>query len=71
MGKIIYEYDSNEEKWNIELINNAFNMYCALDEIYNIVRTELKHGQEELSDHIDGILEKILQESAFIQDFDQ
>jgi len=69
MGKVIFEYNNNEDRFDIELAHNAFKMYSALDEIYNIVRLELKHGDDELSDHINQLLERIIQESYFITDF--
>jgi len=70
VGKVIFEFDTDEDKYDISLCHNRHKMYDSVWEIYNIVRSELKHGDEELSDHIDGLLERILDESRFIVDFD-
>lgn len=33
MGKVIFEFDENEEREDIELIVNRLKMSCALDEL--------------------------------------
>ena len=33
MAKVIYEFDENEEKRDIELIVNRYKMICALDKL--------------------------------------
>ncbi|MCK5017459.1 MAG: hypothetical protein KAS32_10365 [Candidatus Peribacteraceae bacterium] len=65
MSKVTYEFDLNEDEYELRLFQFADKMYFSLDIIYNIVRNELKHGDEELSDHIDRLLERI-QEEAYI-----
>lgn len=36
---------------DVRIYQNTVKMHSALLDIYNMVRTELKHGDEELSDH--------------------
>lgn len=59
MAKVTYEFDYYEERELIEMHTNVTQMYSALFDIYNMVRSELKHGDEELSPHIDRLLEDI------------
>ena len=66
MAKIIYELDTEDDEFLLRNIQQANDYYEALRDIYTIVRTELKHGEEELSDHIDGILEEIKGFSAIV-----
>lgn len=66
MGKITFELDVEDDEHKIELYLNSQKMYNALHEIYNLCRSEIKHGDEELSDHIDDLLERIKEESYFV-----
>lgn len=66
MAKFIIELDYYEDKEAIEVHMNAHKYYSALFEIYNLCRSELKHGQEELSQHIDGLLERIKEEAGIV-----
>lgn len=68
MAKVIFEFDYYEDREEVKAIHNIHNTRSALDEIYNLVRNELKHGQEELSDHINELLERIQEEAAIIFD---
>jgi hypothetical protein len=64
MPKVTFEYDLHDDYEELEMHRRCGDMYSALFEIYNMVRTELKHGDEELSDHIDQLLERIKQEAG-------
>ncbi len=62
--KVIYEFDKYEDAEELRKFQKCDEMSCALNEIYQSVRTELKHGDEELSDHIEGLLEDIKEYSG-------
>ena len=53
------EYDFYEEREEISRMINYQDAYSKLNDIYQLVRTELKHGPEEHTDHIDRLLEEI------------
>lgn len=53
------EYDFYEERESISRMINYQEAYGKLDDIYQLVRTELKHGPEEHTDHIERLLEEI------------
>ena len=58
-GKVIFEFDYFENHQEILNILNCGQAYGDLNEIYSLVRTELKHGDEELSTHIENLFERI------------
>ena len=62
------EYDWYEERSEILKMINYQEAYSKLHEVYQICRTELKHGDEELSDHIEKLLERI-QEVTYCEEF--
>lgn len=70
MAKITFEFNIPEENDMVDLIHRAEEMYLALDEIYNATRNELKHGNEELSKHVDALLERIKDRAAFINEME-
>lgn len=41
-GKVTYQYDENEDKYEIDLINNRHKMAYALDELRQLRRTIYK-----------------------------
>lgn len=61
MPKVIFEFDYHEDREELEMFRRCSDMSCALLDIYNEVRNELKHGDEELSNHIDKLLDNIKQ----------
>lgn len=69
MAEVIFKYDPIEDRDELHLHLQASKMYFALDDIYNLVRNELKHGDEEISDHIDRLLERIKVEAGMVHDF--
>ena len=70
MARVLLELDYYEDAEEIKMHLNARRMSCALDEIYNMCRSELKHGQEELSTNIDQLLERIKDEASIVHTFD-
>ena len=63
MPKVIFEFDYYEDREEIDSLRQCSDMGSALHEIYNMVRTKLKHGDEELSDDIENLLERIKEEA--------
>ncbi len=63
MAKVIFEFDYYEDAEELAIFRESPRMATALNEIYNVVRTELKHGDEELSSNINHLLE-IIKESS-------
>lgn len=59
MAKVTFEFDWIEESERVDTFLKSQEMSFAMHEIYHIVRGELKHGEEELSDHVDALFEKI------------
>lgn len=59
------KFNFREDKQDILNMLNADDAYCRLNNIYNLCRTQLKHGDEELSNHIENLLERI-KEIAYI-----
>lgn len=57
--EIKYTFDFFEDREEIKQLVNYGDAYSRLWDICNLVRTELKHGPEEHSDHIDRLLEEI------------
>lgn len=58
-AKVIFEFDYFEHRQEIQDILNCGRAYSDLDEIYNLVRSQLKHGDEELSPNIENLLVQI------------
>ena len=71
MTKITYEFDSDADAFDLSLFQHGNKLYFSLDEIYNLVRNELKHGNEELSDHIEQLLEKIREKAAIVHEMEE
>ena len=56
---ITYTFDLYEDAEDLKNLVGYRDAYSKLFDIYNLVRTELKHGDEELSDHVYRLLEEI------------
>ncbi len=63
MPKVIFEFDYYEDREEIDSLRQCGDMHCALNEIYNLARTQLKHGDEELSQEIENLLERVKEEA--------
>lgn len=59
MGKVIFEFDIWDESEEVLAVVRRHENAAKLNEIYNLCRNELKHGEEELSDNIEELLGKI------------
>ena len=59
MCKVIFEFDSYDDAEELETFQNSVNMSIALSDIYSLVRSELKHGDQILSQQTDKLLEDI------------
>lgn len=57
--EVKFTFDFYEDQEEMKNLMNYRDAYSKLWDIYNLVRTELKHGDEELSDHMDRLLEEI------------
>ena len=57
--EIKFTFDYWEDQEEIKHLLNYKDYYCNLFDIYNLVRSELKHGSEPLSDHIERLLEEV------------
>ena len=68
MANVTFEFDMEEDRDLLRLYLKSDEMYFALDEIYNLVRTELKHGDEKVSDKIERLLDQIKEEASIIHD---
>ena len=68
MGKVTYEFDLCEDRDELKVFQHADEMYGALWEIYNLCRTQLKHG-EEVPDVMVNLLEEIRDLSCVVVDF--
>ena len=66
MAKVIFEFDYYEDKDEIEELRRCSQYSTALYEIYNLSRSQLKHGDEPLSDNIYKLLEEIKQLAGII-----
>jgi hypothetical protein len=66
MAKLVYEFDLDEDSDRVQLFQDAQKLYDALHGIYYKVRMELKHGDEELSPHMENFLQDILDLSGVI-----
>ena len=58
-AKVIFEFDYYENRDEIECVLKCSEAYSDLNEIYNLVRSQLKHGDEELSPKIESLLLQI------------
>lgn len=68
MPKIIYEFDYYEDQELLKDFQRSPDYHSALFDIYNIVRSELKHGEEEKTDHMERLLEEILEMASEVMD---
>ena len=59
MASVKFEMDYFEDSELIEAHMNCMKMASALHDIYEISRGQLKYSEEELSDHIEKLLEEI------------
>ena len=66
MRKATFEYDLPDDENELKLAFYAGELFSALCDIHSMVRNELKHGDEELSDHIERLLEMIKEEASII-----
>lgn len=66
--RIIYEMDSEEDAEIIKGFQNVNKYYFALDQIYDEVRSMLKHGNEPMSDKIEQLLERVKSEAGIIHE---
>lgn len=64
MAKVIFEFDYYEDSCDLEMFRRASEMSESLNVIYNMVRSQLKHGDEKLSSNVEDLLEIILEESG-------
>lgn len=62
---LTFTFDFYEDADEIKKLADYREAYSRLWDIYSLCRTELKHGDEELSDHVDRLLENI-KELAYI-----
>lgn len=46
MAKIILEFDTNEDQYDIYCLYKAKKMKIALNDIYNLARSSLKYKEE-------------------------
>ena len=65
MPKVIYEFDFYEDREILETFQRSVRYCLALDEIYNKIRTEFKHGSIEMDEKVERFLEEI-QELAYV-----
>lgn len=66
--KIIYEIDSDKDEFEYKAIKNVDKFYFALDGIYNTVRHQLKHGDEDLPLSIENLLKDIKSYASIIHE---
>lgn len=59
MAKVIFEFDYYEDKDIIKEHQRAIDMSCALDDIYNHIRSEFKHGSLEMSEGVERFIQEI------------
>lgn len=59
MVKVTYEFDFYEDREDLKTFQQAIDMSIALDDIYNKIRSELKHGSIEMSDEVEKFIEEI------------
>ena len=64
--EVTYKFDSEEDEHKLKLVQNVDKMYFALDTIYNLVRTQLKYEDDEISDKIEKLLEDIREEAYIV-----
>lgn len=57
--EIKYTFDYWEDAEEIRMLLGYKDAFSNLFDIYNLCRSELKHGDEELSHHINRLLEEI------------
>ena len=68
MAKVTFEFDIFEDASELKMYKKIDHMYMALATIYDLVREELKHGDEPLSEHIEKLLEDVKSEAAIIHE---
>lgn len=61
--KVTFTFDYYEDREEMIQMLNYSEPYCKLHEIYNMVRSELKHGEEPMTQHIENLLERIKDEA--------
>ena len=64
MAKVTFEFDSFEDAEELATFQQALEQNGAMGDIYNLVRTELKHSDEDHSDDIEMLLERIKEISS-------
>lgn len=56
---VTYTFDYYEDQEHLKMLMGYRDAYIKLEDIYNLCRSELKHGEEELSDNVNRLLEEI------------
>ena len=70
MAKITYEFNSDDDSRDLLLIQNADKLYFALDEIFNLVRNCIKHG-DPLPEPTLQLLETLQEKASIIHQLDE
>ena len=63
MGKVIFEFDGNEEKSEINIVNNRGLLIAALSGIQSLIRSHNKYNEltrQELIDDISDVISETL-----------
>jgi hypothetical protein len=68
MGKVTYEFDLREDLDDLKIFQHGDEMYGALWQIYNLCRSQMKHG-EDIPPELEHVLEEIKDLSAVVVDF--
>lgn len=68
MTKVTFEFDKYKDSDDLAIHQSANDMHYALCDIFNMCRSELRYGNEELSNHIILLLDRIYEESAHFID---
>ena len=63
---ITHTFDYFEDQEYIKMLTDHRDFCIKLEDIYNLCRSQLKHGDEELSDTIEKLLEDI-KELAYVE----
>jgi uncharacterized protein YfkK (UPF0435 family) len=68
IARVEFSFDYYEDAEIIKMHQKTREMFSALFDIYEMIRSERKYGESEIPDHVDELLDKILEECRIIDD---
>lgn len=71
MSKVVYEFNLPDDADDLALFQNSRKIYLALGDVYDMVRTKIKYGEEPMSEKEEEFLEQIQEIASIVHAIDE